>query len=403
MRSASSATSGRRATTAQPMPELLDSKLPILVPLARGAARPLPVHAGQGPRRRDRMGEEPPAHAADLRGGTPRSRRQPGREPPIPVDLFVRVFAGYERAKARAGRIDFDDLLVETVDLLESDAEAAETVRARKRWFSVDEYQDTNPLQQRLLELWLGRPAGRVRRRRRGPDDLHVHRRHERVPDEFADRYPGARVVTLSDNYRSTPAGPGAGEPAARRRPAGRSASWRRGRPARSRRSPRSRRPRRELRASSRRIRALIARRHAPAEIAVLVRMNAQLAPIEAALTRAGIPYQVRGVRFFDRPEVRGADRSRAARARPMRTRRRALAGAIRAAAGPTSSGYERRAPVRAGPATRRASGRPRSTRCSASSTTASAPTAALDARRRISRSSTRRARAGSARARPTA
>ena len=45
----------------------------------------------------------------------------------------------------------------------------------------------------------------------------------------------------------------------------------------------------------------------APSEIAVLVRMNAQLAPIEAALTRAGIPYQVRGVRFFDRPEVRGA------------------------------------------------------------------------------------------------
>ena len=39
----------------------------------------------------------------------------------------------------------------------------------------------------------------------------------------------------------------------------------------------------------------------------MLVRMNAQLAPIEAGLTRAGIPYQVRGIRFFDRPEVRGA------------------------------------------------------------------------------------------------
>ena len=54
------------------------------------------------------------------------------------------------------GRIDFDDLLVGTVDLLEGDADAAATVRARKRWFSVDEYQDTSPLQQRLLELWLG-------------------------------------------------------------------------------------------------------------------------------------------------------------------------------------------------------------------------------------------------------
>ena len=66
------------------------------------------------------------------------------------------VFESYERAKARQGRIDFDDLLVETVRLLEDDAEAADTVRARKRWFSVDEYQDTSPLQQRLLELWLG-------------------------------------------------------------------------------------------------------------------------------------------------------------------------------------------------------------------------------------------------------
>ena len=45
----------------------------------------------------------------------------------------------------------------------------------------------------------------------------------------------------------------------------------------------------------------------APSEIAVLVRMNAQLAPIEAVLTRAGIAYQVRGIRFFDQADVRGA------------------------------------------------------------------------------------------------
>ena len=78
------------------------------------------------------------------------------REPPIPIDLFVRVFGDYERNKARANQLDFDDLLTETVELLETDPEAAEMIRARKRWFSVDEYQDTNPLQQQLLELWLG-------------------------------------------------------------------------------------------------------------------------------------------------------------------------------------------------------------------------------------------------------
>ena len=73
------------------------------------------------------------------------------RSPPIPVELFVRLWAGYEREKDRAGRLDFDDMLTRTVDLLESDASAAATVRARYGWFTVDEYQDTNPLQQRLL------------------------------------------------------------------------------------------------------------------------------------------------------------------------------------------------------------------------------------------------------------
>ena len=54
-------------------------------------------------------------------------------------------------------------------------------------------------------------------------------------------------------------------------------------------------------------MRGLIRDGTAPAEIAVLVRMNAQIEPIEAALTEAGLAYQVRGVRFYDRPEVKGA------------------------------------------------------------------------------------------------
>jgi DNA helicase-2/ATP-dependent DNA helicase PcrA len=68
----------------------------------------------------------------------------------------------------------------------------------------------------------------------------------------------------------------------------------------------------------------------APGEIAVLVRINAQLAPIEEALTRAGIAYQVRGVAFYDRPEVRGAVAS--LRRRPFLTERGpALEAAVRA------------------------------------------------------------------------
>ena len=137
-----------------PLPQLLDSKIPILGRLGRQ----LPGHFRFTPAKD--LADE--IEWAKSRRIGPReyerevARVAPGREPPIPVDLFVRTFDNYERAKARQGRIDFDDLLVETVRLLEDDADAADTIRARKRWFSVDEYQDTSPLQQRLLELWLG-------------------------------------------------------------------------------------------------------------------------------------------------------------------------------------------------------------------------------------------------------
>src|SRR5262245_47637140 len=129
----------------EPMPELLDSKLPLISRIARQ----LPGHYRFTPSK-DLADEIEWAKARRVAArGYEAAADAAGREPPIPADLFVRVFLDYERAKARAGRIDFDDLLVETVDLLERDAEAAATVRARKRWFSVDEYQDTNPLQQR--------------------------------------------------------------------------------------------------------------------------------------------------------------------------------------------------------------------------------------------------------------
>ena len=68
----------------------------------------------------------------------------------------MRLFRDYERTKSRRGLIDFDDILGLTADLLETDEEAASTVRSRYSWFTVDEYQDTTPLQARLLELWLG-------------------------------------------------------------------------------------------------------------------------------------------------------------------------------------------------------------------------------------------------------
>ena len=124
-------------------------------PARAPAARPLPVHAGQGPRRRDRVGEVAPDRAAGVRARGRRASR-PGASRRSRSTCSSGPSTTTSGRRRGPGRIDFDDLLVETVGLLEDDAEAADTVRARKRWFSVDEYQDTSPLQQRLLELWLG-------------------------------------------------------------------------------------------------------------------------------------------------------------------------------------------------------------------------------------------------------
>ncbi len=121
----------------------------------------------------------------------------------------------------------------------------------------------------------------------------------------FAERHPGARTVTLAENYRSSPqilelanrlvgrraTRRAAGDPAGRARPA----------------VHRFADAEAELREIVAWCRAVAAAGVAPAETAVLVRVNAQLPAIEDALTRAGIGFTVRGQRFFDRREVREA------------------------------------------------------------------------------------------------
>jgi DNA helicase-2/ATP-dependent DNA helicase PcrA len=285
-----------------PLPEILATKLPILSRIARG----LPGHYRFTPAKDLADEIEWAKSRRVVPAGYAAAADAAGREPPLPVDLFVRAFADYERAKARAGRLDFDDMLIGAVDLLERDSEAADIIRARKRWFSVDEYQDTNPLQQRLLELWAdGRPDICVV----GDEDQTIYTFTGATSDyltSFAARHAGTRVIALTENYRSTPevldlanrliARTGRSKVLTATRPSG-------PRPTISRHATAEA----EVSALAAGIQALLAAGTAPAEVAVLVRTNAQLAPIEAALTRAGIGYRVRGLGFWRRPEVRAA------------------------------------------------------------------------------------------------
>ncbi len=182
-------------------PAILDSKAPILAPLATGLPggyRYLAV--------RDLAGEIEWAKARRIRPADYEMRAiADGRDAPLPPDLMARLYRDYESRKTRAGRIDFEDMLELTIGLIETDATIAAEVRDRYRWFSVDEFQDTNPLQAALLDAWLG---GRDDLAVVGDEDQTIYTFTGATSDYligFADRYPGARIVRLETNYRSTP------------------------------------------------------------------------------------------------------------------------------------------------------------------------------------------------------
>jgi DNA helicase-2/ATP-dependent DNA helicase PcrA len=318
------------------LPRILSAKAPVLAPLAAtlpGGYRYLAV--------RDLAAEIEWAKARRIAPPAYLDRvAAEGHVGPLPPELMAGLYRRYESARERAGLIDFEDMLALTVQLLETDAGAAAEVRDRYRWFSVDEYQDTNPLQQALLDAWLG-----------DRDDLAV------VGDEdqtiytftgassdyltgFTTRYPAARVVQLASNFRSTPQVLGL---ANRVLADGRSAADERvpgsvPRPSKRLEATLAAGPaphiagyetdEAELAALTAAVRVLARDGVAHGDMAVLVRTNAQLPALEAGLGAAGIPFHVRGERFFARPEIRRALRVAASLDRPAALRRVAEAPA---------------------------------------------------------------------------
>jgi DNA helicase II / ATP-dependent DNA helicase PcrA len=299
------------------LPEVLDSKAPLLAPIQRSlpggykftAVKDLADELEWAKARR----LDPASYGA--------AAEAMGRTPPIPSDLFTGVFRRYERAKERAGRIDFEDMLVRMLEGFERREDVAEEFRGQYRWFSVDEYQDTNPLQQALLEAWLGdrRDLAVV-----GDEDQTIYTFTGATSEYltgFARRFPEARVVRLEDNYRSSPevlalanrllaATPGRRPDRGKRlvatRPSGPEPTV-----------AAFENDEREVDAVVAEIGRLARTGVDTDEVAVLVRTNAQIPPFEEALAAAGIRYQVRGELFFRRTEVLraiGVLRSRTAR-----------------------------------------------------------------------------------------
>jgi len=234
------------------------------------------------------------------------------RDTPVPTETAAKVFAVYESIKGEAEQLDFDDLLLHTCAILESDESVAREFRARYRCFVVDEYQDVTPLQQRTLDAWLG---GRDQVTVVGDANQTIYSFAGASPRYllgFDRRYPNATVVRLERDYRSTPQVvtlanriiAGAGGNAARFRlrltavlPDGPAATFTEhpDEPA-------------EAAAVAAQIAAQVQGGQPASSIAVLYRINAQSEGYEQALAAAHVPYVVRGgQRFFARAEVRQA------------------------------------------------------------------------------------------------
>lgn len=243
-----------------------------------------------------------------------------GRGTPGGFDLtaVARVFQSYEDVKTDRNVIDFEDVLLITVGILQEDPKVAATVREQYRHFVVDEYQDVSPLQQRLLELWLG---GRDELCVVGDSSQTIYSFTGASPRHllgFKGRYPSATVVKLVRDYRSTPQVVKLANDLLGSRHSGGTvadAAWAKPlqlvaqRPAGP--EPRFMEcPDDEAEAAvvAGRIRELIDAGTKASEIAVLFRTNGQSEAYEQALASAGIGYQLRGgERFFARKEVRDA------------------------------------------------------------------------------------------------
>ncbi|MCA0294966.1 MAG: ATP-dependent DNA helicase UvrD2 [Actinobacteria bacterium] len=217
-----------------------------------------------------------------------------------------RVLGRYEQVKADREVIDFDDILLCAVALLSEHGDIAEEVRATYRHLVVDEYQDVNPVQQNLLDLWWG--EGRDHCVVGDPAQT-IHSFAGATPSYltgFAGRFPDAHLVRLVRDYRSSPQVVGLANRVARNTRLGTVVLESQCEPGPE---PRVLPCASENDESVAVARWLVEQHEAGVpwrEQAVLYRVHAQSPLFEAALAQAGVPFTVRGGEgFYDRPEVR--------------------------------------------------------------------------------------------------
>lgn len=227
----------------------------------------------------------------------------------VDAGQMVELMRGYEALKDDRRQLDFEDVLLACAGMLEAEPRVAASVHEQYRHFTVDEFQDVSPLQNRLLELWLGDRHDICVVGDASQTIYSFAGAEQRFLLEFERRHPDATVVRLETNYRSQPPILTAANALMHGRPGALELV-----PAREQFSADAptitayETEGEEAAGIAAAISARIESGAAASEIAVLYRAHAQSAVLQQALAAEGIATSVLGgTRFFAMPEVRQA------------------------------------------------------------------------------------------------
>jgi DNA helicase-2/ATP-dependent DNA helicase PcrA len=227
------------------------------------------------------------------------------QKPRVNADKLAKVYTAYESVKKQELAIDFEDVLLLTAAMLEEERTVRERVQDQYRYFTIDEYQDISPVQQRLINAWLGTRQDICVV---GDPAQTIYSFAGATPvflNSFTNRFPDAEVIRLSTGYRSTPEITFAANSLLRHGSMGQelvalndhgtkpSVDGYANEDA-------------EIAGVLGEITALLQSGTQAQEIAILARTNNQLKGVERSMNKLGLPYQVRSTeRFFDRQDVR--------------------------------------------------------------------------------------------------
>ena len=227
------------------------------------------------------------------------------QKPRVLPEQMVQIYTAYESIKKQELAIDFEDVLLLCAAMLEQEREVRERVQDQYRYFTIDEYQDVSPIQQRLINAWLGKRNDICVV---GDPAQTIYSFAGATPvflNTFTQRFPDAEVIRLSTGYRSTPEITFAANALLRHGAMGQELVAQNDHgsaPSVVGYSDEAS----EVNGVLSEITDLLSAGTPPHEVAILARTNSQLKSVERAMQKVNLPYQVRSTeRFFDRREVR--------------------------------------------------------------------------------------------------